>query len=229
MSKKELGFIDKLKKDASTGVSRIITSLKEGLSLIVKNIFLMLKFILFSIIVSLLFGFIPQEYFVYAMGLTLLAFSFLMLLFHHELFNLPVKNKFKFVKNMIFLFLLTVLISLLFTFNVDPDPEINSSHPAKIIASSLAFILLVMFLFQCIYLVKAGAGIIVSIKSTFNFLGRFGMSAMFYILLLVFMFGMSTIPSFIAPIFILISIFLFFASFYSIFILLYVFWKNAKG
>ena len=229
MSKKELGFIDKLKRDISTGFSRIISSLIEGVSLINVNIMLILKYILFSVIVSLVFGFFPQEYFIYSIGLTLLIFSFLMLLFHYELFSLPIKNKFKFVKNVLFLFVLTVLISVLFTFNADPDPEINASHPVKIIASSLAFILLVLFLFQSIYLVKAGAGIIVSIKSTFNFLGKFGMSAMFYILLLVFMFAMSTIPSFIAPIFILLSVFLFFGSFYSIFILLYIFWKNAKG
>ena len=68
-----------------------------------------------------------------------------------------------------------------------------------------------------------------ALKSTFNFLGKFGMSAMFYVFLLVILFTLSAIPSIFGSLFIIASIFLFFGSIYLMYILLYVFWKNAKG
>lgn len=228
MSKKEKSFFEKIKDDLISGTKRIINSLNEGTHLFYEKKFLVIKYVLISIFVAFITGLFVEQYLIYTLGVLLLLFSILILLFHYELFEKPLKNKSRFIKNTLFVFIILVLISFLFSFNADPDPLVNESHPAKIIASSLAFILLVFFLFQSIYLVKAGAGPKMALKSTFNFLGRYGMSAMFYVLLLVFLFALSTIPSVFNPIFIIFSIFLFFGTIYGMFILLYVFWKNTK-
>jgi hypothetical protein len=229
MSKKEKGLFEKIKHDVFTGVERIITSLREGVSLIQDKMSIILKFTFFSFIISLFFGLMPFEYSNYIIGGFLFTFSFLILLFHHDLFNRPIKNKKRFVKNVIYIFILLGLMALLFTLSPDPDPEVSASHPLRIVTSSIAFLLLILLLFQAIYLVKAGAGPKIALKSTINFLGKFGMSAMFYVLLLVFMFGLSTLPIMFGELFIIFSVFLFFASIFMMFILLYVFWKNAKG
>ena len=140
MSKKELNIIDKLKNDVGTGFKRIIDSLIEGFGLVNEKMFLIMKFTFFSILIALFFGFVPSEFIIYSLAGTLFFFSLIIVLFHHELFNNPIKNYKRFFKNVLFMFLILVLISVLFTFNVDPDPEINASHPAKIIASSSVFI-----------------------------------------------------------------------------------------
>ncbi len=228
MSKKEKSFFEKIKDDVITGTKRIIDSLKEGVFLIYKKKFLVMKYVLVSIFIAFILGLLVEQFLIYSLGALLLLFSILILLFHYELFEKPLKNKSRFAMNVLFMFIILVLISFFFSFNADPDPQVNESHPAKIIASSLAFLLLVLFLFQSIYLVKAGAGPKIALKSTFNFLGRYGMSAMFYVLLLVFLFAVSTIPTLFNPIFIIFSIFLFFGTIYGMFILLYVFWKNTK-
>mgnify|MGYP001315054126 CR=1 FL=1 len=229
MSKEKEGFFDKLKKDLFTGFNRIVISLKEGFILVGKNLLLISKFIFFSLIITLISGFFIESYFMISIGLVLLSFSFLILLFHHEFFGNQIKSRTRFVKNVIFMFFLLVLMTFLFSFNPDPDPDISASHPAKIISSSLAFLILILFLFQSIYLVKSGAGLKIALKSSFNFLGKFGMSTMFYVLLLVFMFALSTIPSFFGFLFVFLSVIMFFGTIYVMFILLYVFWKNAKG
>lgn len=228
MSKKEKSFFEKIKDDLFMGTKRIIDSLKEGFSLIYEKKILVIKYVLVSILIAFIVGLFIEQYLIYSLGVLLLLFSILILLFHYELFEKPLKNKSRFAKNVLFMFVILVLISFLFSFNADPDPQVNESHPAKIISSSLAFILLVFFFFQSIYLVKAGAGPKIALKSTFNFLGKYGMSAMFYVLLLVFLFALSTIPSVFNPIFIIFSVFLFFGTIYGMFILLYVFWKNTK-
>lgn len=229
MSKKEKGFIEKVKGDVSSGTARIFDSLKEGFGVINNKIVLVSKYAIVSIVVALIASLFFEQNMIISLGSLLFVFSFLILKFHHEFFELKIKNKNKFVKNVLFLFILLTLMFFFFTFNPSEDVEINESHPIKIISSSLAFIILVFFFFQSIYLVKAGAGIKVALKSTFNFLGKYGMSAMFYVLFLVFMFALSTLPSMISPLFIIFSILLFFGSIYSMFILLYVFWKNTKG
>jgi hypothetical protein len=229
MSKKEKGFIEKVKNDFKTGVERIINSLKEGIGMVYEKKFLILKFTLLSFLVLLIFGVFPIEYIEYIMIMILFSMSFLIILFHYELFEREIKNKKRFVKNVVFMGALLVLMVFLFSFNPDPDPEISASHPLKIITSALAFLILVMFLFQSIYLIKSGAGPKIALKSAFNFLGRYGMSAMFYIFLLVFLFTLSAIPSIFGSLFVIFSVFFFFCSLYMMFILLYVFWKNAKG
>jgi hypothetical protein len=229
MNKKEKGFFEKMKDDFNTGVLRIVDSLNEGLKLAKDKLSLLIKFTFISFIVVLFFSMMPIEFMQYVTVFILFIFSLLFLLFHHELFNRPIKNNMRFVKNVFFVFILLSLMSFLFIFNPDPDPEVSASNPIKIVTSSLAFLLLIMLLFQSIYLVKAGAGPKIALKSTLSFLGRFGMSAMFYVLILVSLFILSSIPALFGPIFIIFSTFFFFLSIYLMFILLYVFWKNAKG
>lgn len=229
MSKKEKGFFEKVKNDFNTGVKRIWSSLKEGVGVINEKKLLVLKFSFLSFLVMLIFGIFPIEFIEVIITLILFSMSFLIILFHYELFGREIKNKKRFVKNFFFMGILLVLMVLLFSFNPDPDPEVSASHPIKIITSALAFLMLVMFLFQPIYLIKSGAGPKISLKSAFNFLGRYGMSAMFYIFLLVFLFTLSAIPSLFGSLFVVFSVLFFFCSLYIMFILLYVFWKNAKG
>lgn len=230
MSKKEKkGFFDKVKNDFNTGIKRIINSLKEGVEMVNEKKLLVLKFAFFSFLVMLIFGIFPVEYVEYIITMILFSLSFLIILFHYELFGREIKNKKRFVKNFIFIGILLVLMVVSFSFSPDPDPEVSASHPLKIITSALAFLILVMFLFQPIYLIKSGAGPKIALKSSFNFLGRYGMSAMFYIFLLVFLFTLSAIPSLFGSLFVIFSVLFFFCSLYIMFILLYVFWRNAKG
>ncbi len=223
MRKDKESFINKLKRDVEEGYSTVSEAVLSGINLTKSRLVLLTKYAVLTIILALLYSAVFQQS-EYAAYTIFVPVGVLILYFYHEVLEVKVKNLKRFAINALFLGMLLLAIAVLFSATTY---ENNSSSPLSIIASSAAIFMFAVFMFAPIYIAKAGASPISSIKSAFKFITSNAMKTMFYIFMLVLTISIASSLPALAGMMILSPIVFFYMS-YAAFIFIIVFWSACK-
>ncbi len=234
------GFFDTVGSDISKGISILSDSFAEGFSRTTSHQFLIIKYTLLAIVLSVVYALLSQiPYFTYTIVLPL---SLLILTFYHEMLQIKITDKKRVAANTLMLSLILFVIYLLFSFNA-PSPGavgpegLNSTMGVQqtapehnipsILASSAAIFLFALFLFMPIYMVKAGATPVKAVRSAFTFVSRNSMKTMTYMLILIILISfLSMLPSAIGLA--VLSPLLFMLLSYAMLIFIYSFWEKCR-
>ncbi|MCX8200428.1 MAG: hypothetical protein N3G76_03080 [Candidatus Micrarchaeota archaeon] len=224
------GFAERIRAEFFDGVSKVSLSMKNGLDDAAIRWPLMLKYTVFTLIVA----------FLYVAGLAMfpdmslvsytvfLPISALILLFHHELFSIQVKDIARLAYSTVMLSLFFFVVYQLFSYGTAGSHAGDKSGPLAIASSTLAMFLFVIMLFMPAYSVKAGSSPLSALKNAFRFLARNAVKGMFYVIVLLTALSLLTAAfsmiglAFASPI-----VFIFLS--YTIFIFINAFWEVCRN
>ncbi|MGC8923697.1 MAG: hypothetical protein ACP5H8_00680 [Candidatus Micrarchaeia archaeon] len=218
------GLLEKAKDDIIDGYSKIKRSLSEGSSAFLNNTYILLKYTLLTIVLSVSYVFIQGiPYISYAY---LLPATVLILHFHYEFLIIPVKDLKRFSFNTLSLTFLLLISYVTITFN--PQSHSQDQFPTvHLISTFISLFSFALFLFQPVYMVKAGATPLKALKNAFGFISNNALKTMTYIIILFFALSiLSSIPS-LTPLSFLSPVVFIYLS-YGVFIFIHSFWEVCR-
>lgn len=235
--KDERGFFGKLQSEFWSGLSILGASLDSGLNTLKSKPFLLAKYTIFTLVVAFIYvALIVQlpEATPYLSYVLFAPLAVLMLMFHHELFSLPVKDIGRFIYNSIVLAAFFLIIYLLFSYTAShqapPGTEdaLQAQSPLVLVSSTIAIFLFVLFLFLPLYMVKAGSAPFGAVRSAFKFLSKNAIKGVSYVVVLLMALStISSLPSLVGLTIISPIIFVFLS--YGVFIFISSFWEQCRN
>jgi len=230
--KEDNGFFENLQHDFRKGVDDLTISLDNGLNNSRAHLVLLAKYTVFTLIVAFVYAalivILPDmaQYLTYTLFIPL---AVLILLFHHELFSVPVKDINRFAFNSLALAIFFILIYLPLSYTLSHQtPEGEPQSPLTIISSTIAIFIFVIFLFIPIYLVKAGASPLGAVRNTFKFMTKNAIKGMFYVVMLLMLLSvLSSLPSLVGVVMLSPVLFVFLS--YCVFVFAGSFWERCRN
>ncbi len=231
--KTDKGFFQKIQAEFSEGMHALSSSLDRGLNDTKEKPVLIVKYGILTLAVAFLYVglmFLLPEMAAYLSYTLFIPVAVLILMFHHELFAIPMKDIKRFALNTLAIAVFFLVIYLLFTYSASQpaDTPETPRSPLALVASTAAIFMFVLFLFLPVYMVKSGATPLGAIKNAFRFLSKNAIKGMFYVvLLLLLLSAITTIPSIIGLA--LVSPIIFVLLSYCLFIFINSFWEHCRN